>query len=194
MTDTGSTAQVHPAAWVDDEPLATGEVEAELARLRSGPRAASLPLADSSEGRQLRRWVVHTLVARRLLEHEAERRGFDAASAPRVEEVLPSRAAALGLGGLLASALRQSPAARAVYAAVTGDVRVCDDDVQAYLARNGGPGSGAVADAARALLTEARKREAFLDWHSEQAATRVRLEPGHEHPGDPHQPDATHRH
>lgn len=194
MTASAHPGHLHPAAWVDDEPLATAEVDAELARLRSGPRAASLPLADSAEGRQLRRWVVHTLVARRLLEHEAERRGFDTAAAPPVGQVLPSRAAALGLGGLLASALRQSAAARAVYAAVTGNVRVCDDELEAYLARNGGPGSGSVADAARAVLTEARKREAFLDWHSAQAATRVRLEPGHEHPGDPQQPDATHRH
>jgi [acyl-carrier-protein] S-malonyltransferase len=35
---------------------------------------------------------------------------------------------------------------------------------------------------------------AFARWLDEAAADRIRLAPGFEHPADPRQPDATHRH
>lgn len=194
MTAAAHTRHGHPAAWVDEEPLDVDDVDAELARLRSGPRAGLLPVAESSEGRQLRRWVAQSLVARRLLEHEADRLGLGADADPGVERVVPHRMAAMCLGGVLASVLRQCGPARAVYAAVTAAVPVPDEDVTAYLARASGNPTPAAAEAARALLTEARRREAFLDWYAVQTSTRVRLEHGYEHPGDPHQPDATHRH
>ena len=194
MTATAQSTHAHPAAWVDGEPVDPAIVEAELTRLRNGPRAAVLPHAASSEGRQLRRWVAQTVVARRLLENEADRRGLRDEPAPGTDDVLPSRAAAMGLGGVLASVLRRSGPARAVYVAVTADVEVSDEEVRAYVARSGASRSGDAEEAARAALTEARRREAFLDWHSLQAVARVRLEHGFEHPGDPGQPDATHRH
>ena len=43
------------------------------------------------------------------------------------------------------------------------------------------------------LLAAARRR-AFGDWLEARRAELVRLAPGYEHPGDPHQPDNTHRH
>lgn len=43
------------------------------------------------------------------------------------------------------------------------------------------------------LLAGARRR-AFTAWLDRHAAAAVALAPGFEHPGDPHQPDNTHRH
>lgn len=43
------------------------------------------------------------------------------------------------------------------------------------------------------LLAPARRR-AFTAWLDQRMATEVRLAPGYEHPGDPNQPDNTHRH
>lgn len=43
------------------------------------------------------------------------------------------------------------------------------------------------------LLAAARRR-AFTAWLDREMVTRVRLAPGYEHPGDPGQPDNTHRH
>lgn len=43
------------------------------------------------------------------------------------------------------------------------------------------------------LLVAARRR-AFTAWLDRHVAERVRLAPGYEHPGDPGQPDNTHRH
>lgn len=43
------------------------------------------------------------------------------------------------------------------------------------------------------LLAGARRR-AFTAWLDREMAARVRLAPGYEHPGDPGQPDNTHRH
>lgn len=48
-------------------------------------------------------------------------------------------------------------------------------------------------DIAEWLLAGARRR-AFTAWLDRELATRVRLAPGYEHPGDPGQPDNTHRH
>ena len=45
-----------------------------------------------------------------------------------------------------------------------------------------------------AQLLAAARRRAFTTWLDERMTTRVRLAPGYEHPGDPTQPDNTHRH
>lgn len=49
------------------------------------------------------------------------------------------------------------------------------------------------AEVSEWLLAGARRR-AFTAWLDREMATRVRLAPGYEHPGDPGQPDNTHRH
>lgn len=198
-----------PAAWVGDRRVEVAEVDAEVTRLREGPRAALLPVAESAEGRQLRRWVTQTLVARAVLEREAGLRGLG--DGPPTAVVLPDRLAATTLGGVLASVLRSSGPARAVYADVTLGSAVTTTEALAYLERSTSAAPGQLvaptdpqladaqlADAqlaeASARLTAARARQVFLDWFSARTAELVRLEPGHEHPGDPHQPDATHRH
>jgi [acyl-carrier-protein] S-malonyltransferase len=51
-----------------------------------------------------------------------------------------------------------------------------------------------VRDRIAAELGERRRQQAFARWLDEAAAARIRLAPGFEHPADPRQPDATHRH
>jgi len=51
-----------------------------------------------------------------------------------------------------------------------------------------------VRDEIAARLTERRRQTSFARWLDAQVAARIRLAPGFEHPADPHQPDATHRH
>lgn len=51
-----------------------------------------------------------------------------------------------------------------------------------------------VRDRLAAELTVRARQTAFARWLDAETATRVRLAPGHEHPADPANPDATHRH
>jgi [acyl-carrier-protein] S-malonyltransferase len=51
-----------------------------------------------------------------------------------------------------------------------------------------------VRDSIAAELGERRRQLAFARWLDAAAARRIRLAPGFEHPADPRQPDATHRH
>lgn len=51
-----------------------------------------------------------------------------------------------------------------------------------------------VRDEIAARLRSAARRRAFTAWLDRQVAAEVRLAPGYEHPGDPGQPDNTHRH
>jgi [acyl-carrier-protein] S-malonyltransferase len=191
---------VHAAAWLGDAPVLTTEVDAYLDRVRAGPRAALLPVAHSPEGRQLRRWATQVVVTRRLLELEAATLGHGVA--PAVEAIVPDRLAALELGGIVANVLAHSVPARRVFAEVTRSVQASAQDVAAYYARN--LDEFPEADRPRALelvaddigrsLTASLRRRCFVEWLDRRRATLVRLEPGHEHPGDPRQPDATHRH
>ncbi|MBO3748483.1 peptidyl-prolyl cis-trans isomerase [Streptosporangiaceae bacterium NEAU-GS5] len=59
----------------------------------------------------------------------------------------------------------------------------------------GGPEPyAAVRRAILAALAEEGADRAFSRWLETSCAEQVRLMPGYEHPGDPRQPDATHRH
>jgi [acyl-carrier-protein] S-malonyltransferase len=196
-----ATVHAHTAAWVAGAPVPTAEVDAQLDRLRAGPHAGLLPLADSAEGRQLRRWATQVVVTRALLEVEAAARGLD--PTPQVEAIVPDRQAALELGGIVANVLAHSAAAQGVFAEVTRSVQASADDVAAYYTRNRDEfvdPTGrqrpleAVAEGIAVNLTSSLRRRFFLDWLDRRRACLVRLEAGHEHPGDPHQPDATHRH
>jgi [acyl-carrier-protein] S-malonyltransferase len=160
-----------------------------------------LPLADSAEGRQLRRWATQVVVTRHLLEAEAAARGLSPTQ--HVEAIVPDRQAALELGGIVANVLARSTAAQMVFAEVTRSVQASAADVGAYYERNRDefldptgrprPLDDVADDIARSLTSSLRRRR-FLDWLDGRRAELVRLEAGHEHPGDPHQPDATHRH
>jgi [acyl-carrier-protein] S-malonyltransferase len=123
---------------------------------------------------------------------------------------MPDPTARLEIGSVAAAALAD-PAARALFAHVTADVSIGDDDVVDYHTRNplrfatpppgrDGWRAPAVADLdqARCLIADhlraAARRRAFRLWLDARRAALVRLAPGYEHPGDPRQPDNTHRH
>lgn len=188
------------------------EVEAREARLREGPLAAALPATGTSEGRQLRRWLTQLIVTERVIAAEATTLGVTARDAPAEAELLPDTTARLEIGSIAAAAL-SDPGARALYVRVTAAVDVSDDDVANYHARNPLRFAATAADdhgwrarpvtapplhEVRALIAEhlraAVRRRAFRVWLDQRRAELVLLAPGYEHPGDPRQPDNTHRH
>ncbi|WP_431895025.1 DUF7158 domain-containing protein [Nonomuraea sp. bgisy101] len=118
--------------------ITAGEVDARVAELRRGPRAALLPAPATAEGRQLRRWTAQVLVTERLLHDEARRHGLSAPpDAPR--RLPPS--ARIDLGSVLAAVLATSPPAWATYDLVTADVTVSDAAVHDYRDRLHGSGA-----------------------------------------------------
>jgi [acyl-carrier-protein] S-malonyltransferase len=256
------------AATVAGEAVWAADVDAELDRLRAGPQAGRLPAPGTQDGRQLRRWVAQRVVLRRLLEQEA--RTLPRGDGPGVHcPETPFRPDPAVLGAATADVLATSPAARAVYAAVTAAEAADEADLLAYYRRNldryttpdrwairaarsvpdlatttpvpidpgtlprpirsalatAGPGqviapaSGAAAgawaggyvvldavlpggarayedarDEVAAVVLGRRRQVAFARWLDARAAAVVTLEPGYEHPADPGNPDATHRH
>jgi [acyl-carrier-protein] S-malonyltransferase len=186
---TGSRITV--AATVDGVPVLVDDVDAREALLRDSAVASSLPRPGTSEGRQLRRWLTQLLVTEQVVAAEAGARGLSADSAPTEVELLPDMTARLEIGSVAASVLAD-PLARALFASVTAAVDVTDDDVASYRGRN--PlrftNSADIAD----HLRGAARRRAFRLWLDARCAAAVRLAPGYEHPGDPRQPDNTHRH
>ncbi|MFP1152629.1 malonyl CoA-ACP transacylase [Mycobacterium sherrisii] len=199
-------------ATVAGAPVAVEELDAAEAGLRNGPRAAALPARGTSEGRQLRRWLTQLLVTERVVAVEVAARGLTARHAPAEPEVLPDPTARLEIGSVAAAVLAD-PRARALYADVTAGVRVGDDEVAGYHARNplrfaelrpdrdgwctpshATPPLAQVRSAIAAHLLGAARRRAFRLWLDARRAELVELAPGYEHPGDPRQPDNTHRH
>jgi [acyl-carrier-protein] S-malonyltransferase len=199
-------------ATVDGISVSVDEVDAREARLRAGPLAAALPIGGTSEGRQLRRWLTQLIVTERVVAAEAAARGVSADNAPAEAELLPDITARLEIGSIAAAALAD-PRARALFVRVTADVDVSDDDIAAYHDRNPlrfsdsqPDGHGWRAPAANAPplaqvrltiaehLRAAARRRAFRVWLDQRRADLVRLAHGYEHPGDPRQPDNTHRH
>ncbi len=209
MSDMSRTS---PVATVAGAPIPVDELDAAEARLRDGPRASVLPAGDTSEGRQLRRWLTQLIVTERVVAAEAAARRIAACDAPTEAELLPDATARLEIGSVAAAALAD-PRTRALFAAVTADVRVNDDDVADYHTRNplrfapprperhgwrapplAGPPLEQVRSAIAELLLGAARRRAFRTWLDSRRAELVELAPGYEHPGDPRQPDNTHRH
>ncbi|ORW44156.1 malonyl CoA-ACP transacylase [Mycobacterium paraense] len=199
-------------ASVAGDPVSVDEVDAAEARLRRGPRAAVLPAGGTAEGRQLRRWLTQVIVTERVVAAEAAARGLTGRDAPAQAELLPDATARLEIGSVAAAVLAD-PRARALFADVTAAVRIGDDDVAAYHARNPlrfaaprpgpdgwrapprtGPPLAQVRSAIAEHLRGAARRRAFRMWLDARRAALVRLAPGYEHPGDPRQPDNTHRH
>lgn len=199
-------------ATVAGTPVAVDEVDAREARLRSRPHAAALPISGTSEGRQLRRWLTQLIVTERVVAAEAAVRGLNAQDAPTEAELLPDVTARLEIGSVAAAVLAD-PGARALFADVTAAVRVGDGYVADYHARNPlrfaapqpgphgwrapslvGPPLSEVHAAIADHLRGAARRRAFRVWLDARRAALVRLAPGYEHPGDPRQPDNTHRH
>ncbi|OSC42479.1 DUF7158 domain-containing protein [Mycobacterium decipiens] len=202
----------HLIATVAGVAVPVDEVDEWEARLRSGPRAAALPASGTSEGRQLRRWLTQLIVTERLVTAEAAARGLTVADAPTEADLLPDVTARLEIGSVAAAVLAD-PRARALFADVTAGVEVTDDDVAGYHVRNPlrfaalcpgahgwrapavvPPPLGQVRHAITEHLLGAARRRAFRVWLDAHRAALVRLAPGYEHPGDPRQPDNTHRH
>ncbi|MDT5224419.1 MAG: [acyl-carrier-protein] S-malonyltransferase, partial [Mycobacterium sp.] len=100
-------------ATVAGAPVAVAEVDGREARLRAGPRAAALPAAGTSEGRQLRRWLTQLVVTERVVAAEAVARGLHATAAPTEDDLLPDVTARLEIGSVAAAALAD-PRARAL--------------------------------------------------------------------------------
>ena len=191
------------AATVAGRPVAVAEVDAREAALRDSPQTAALPRPGTSEGRQLRRWLTQLLVTERVIAREAEVLGVSVTSAtPDEQAVLPDLTARLEIGSVAATVL-SDPLARAVYAAVTAGVDVDDATVADYHRRNPKrfapdgsrtPELRSTGPLIAEMLRGAARRRAFRIWLGQRRAELVRLAPGYEHPGDPRQPDNTHRH
>lgn len=205
-------SHAHVAATVAGVDVLVADVDAREAALRQAMPAAALPRAGTSEGRQLRRWLTQLLVTERVIAAEAADAGVTGAGAPSEDELLPDDSARLEIGSIAAAAL-SAPLARAMYVHVTADVDVTDDEVCDYHARNPlrfaerqrsetgwrtATLEAPALDTARALIAAhlrcAARRRAFRLWLDARRAELVRLAPGYEHPGDPRQPDNTHRH
>jgi [acyl-carrier-protein] S-malonyltransferase len=191
---------VDVAATVAGDPVEIAEVDAREAALRNSPQKAALPRPGTSEGRQLRRWLTQLLVAERVIAREAEQLGVTVTSAtPDEQSVLPDLTARLEIGSIAANVLA-APLARAVYAVVTADVDVDDATVADYHLRNPnrlspkGSQFDEVAPSIAEMLRGAARRRAFRIWLEQRRAALVWLAPGYEHPGDPRQPDNTHKH
>jgi [acyl-carrier-protein] S-malonyltransferase len=197
------------AATVAGRVVTVAEVDERETELRATVLASALPRPDTSEGRQLRRWLTQLIVAERVV--EAEPVDVFSADVPAEHDLLPDTAARLEIGSIAASVLR-AERARAVFVRVTADVRVDDAEVAEYHARNPSRFSTPVVvdgwwhhppvpqtlDEARPavaahLLASARRRR-FRLWLDARRAELVALAPGYEHPGDPRQPDNTHKH
>lgn len=193
-------------ATVAGSAVEVAEVDAMEAALRGSDVAATLPSPGTSEGRQLRRWLTQLAIAERVVAAAAAELDVREHAVPTEDDVLPDAVARLDIGSIPAAVLRR-PLARAVFAHVTAHVTVPAADVEAYRARNplrfrepvttAGPGwtrrPAAPADVARELLGAARRR-AFATWLDQRRAELTVLAPGYEHPGDPRQPDNTHKH
>ncbi|CAM4472017.1 hypothetical protein MB901379_00843 [Mycobacterium basiliense] len=203
---------VELVATVAGAQVRVDDVDAREARLRNGPRAAALPARGTSEGRQLRRWLTQLIVTERVIDAEVAARGLTECSVATEAELLPDVTSRLEIGSIAAAALTD-PRARALFADVTAEVTVTDDDVADYHIRNplrfaaptpdrhgwrrpavAGPPLEQVRRAIAELLLSAARRRAFRVWLDARRAALVELAPGYEHPGDPRQPDNTHRH
>ncbi len=173
-------------------PVSVDEVDAREARLRASRLASSLPRPGTSEGRQLRRWLTQLLVTERVVAAEASARGLSADGAPAEDDLLPDMAARLEIGSVAASVLAD-PLARALFASVTAGRRRHRRRGRGLprrnplaLRRHRKPSPNTCAPPPGAARSGS-------GW-TPGAPTLVRLAPGYEHPGDPRQPDNTHRH
>jgi [acyl-carrier-protein] S-malonyltransferase len=152
------------------------------------------------------------IVTERVVAAEAAALGVSATDPPTEDALLPDETARLEIGSVAAAVLAD-PLARAVFVHVTAAENVSDDEVVGYHARNPlrfaapvcdrhgwripavtAPPLAQVQPLIIAHLRAAARRRAFRVWLDARRAALVLLAPGYEHPGDPRQPDNTHRH
>ena len=200
------------AAVVAGKPVSVSEIDEREAAVRAGNLASALPRPGTSEGRQLRRWLTQLVVAERVVAVEAATLGTGPGDVVGEDELMPDMAARLEIGSVAAAVLA-TPLGRAVFVEVTRAVEVSDTEIAAYHARNPmrfvakpvvqkqgwrakpvPPQFDQVRDRIAEHLLAAARRRAFRLWLDVRCAELVELAPGYEHPGDPRQPDNTHRH
>lgn len=184
------------AAWVDGTPITAAEVDERLERLRRRDLASALPVADSREGRQLRRWVTQVAVVEHLCRAEVKARDTDTCTPPsRPDAAFGSRvtrAEAAALGSIVAAAWAVEPAVATAAAMVTADITLTPAERhRAHRLATAGDGQPVWSVAE---LTASARIEAFSRWLAAATHTRVRLAAGYEHPGDSAQPDNVHQH
>ncbi len=164
--------------WIDEQPISRELLDARLASLRSGPRAGALPASGSSEDRQLTRWTAQVLFTEQICRLEARRRELTPGTPAELDPV-----GAVQLGSINAAAWRSCPEVSAVFEAVTSSPQL--PDVAAW----------ARVDAVTlARLRHGERLREFARWLDRRRSESLRHAPGFEHPGDPSQPDNTHRH
>ncbi|MGW2637100.1 peptidyl-prolyl cis-trans isomerase [Streptomyces sp. NPDC001348] len=204
------------AALVCGETVGKDRVEVLLASVPPRGRDAR-PESLARAERQRRRWATQVVVVDELARRACAERG-----SPPPQEVPPARLPAVpesdvaDLGSIVATALARSPAARALLAELEAEQEVPEAVVREYydnnpdrfltsgaLRRGVEPFGGATPEdflpyerAREGIERELRRaagRRAFLDWLDLGRSGVVYAE-GHEHPGDPTQPDHDHRH
>ncbi|WP_018349045.1 DUF7158 domain-containing protein [Longispora albida] len=111
--------------YVDGAPVPVRLLDVRLAELRAA-RPHALPVPESPEGRQFRRWTAQVLLT------EALCAGSDlslASLAPVLDQ-----AGAVDFGSITAAAYERSPAVRAAFVARTAGVTVPESEVDRYWA------------------------------------------------------------
>ncbi len=121
------------AATVGSEIITAADVDAREREIRAGVRRHALPRPGTSEARQLRRWLTQVLVAEKVVAGTAL--GPNVGPVPAEDEILPDTVARMEVGSVAAATLGDRRG-RAVYAMVTAGVRITDDELAAYHARN----------------------------------------------------------
>ncbi|MFH9003185.1 peptidyl-prolyl cis-trans isomerase [Streptomyces afghaniensis] len=191
-----------------------GRVDMRLRRVGATSHDAA---AQARRHRQQRRWATQVIVTDELARHACAERGL-----PPPDDVLPMHLLTIpetdvaDLGSIIAAALAHSPAARALLAALEREQHIPETAVRDYYDRNqdrfltpealrrgvdpyNAPDPSDihpyehVQDGIAQQLRHAAARRAFFDW-LDQARAGVVYAEGHEHPGDPSQPDHEHRH
>ncbi|MFI1209846.1 peptidyl-prolyl cis-trans isomerase [Streptomyces sp. NPDC020802] len=208
------------AALVDGEALSARHVDTLLTAVP--PRdPGTRPDASARAERQRRRWATQVVVVDELARRACAERGLRPPEEARPSEILAvAEADVADLGSIVAAVLAHSPAARALLAALEAEQDVPAAAVRDYYDRSpdrfltqdalrrgvdpfgdhsGGaqPSDFLPYEAVRAgIAHELRRsagRRAFFSWLDEARAAVV-YAAGHEHPGDPSQPDHEHRH
>jgi hypothetical protein len=106
-------------ASVAGRPIPLSRLEERVVQLRRGPRGRHVPPDGGAESLTFRRWIVQELVSDEVLAHEARAAGIthDTEGSSRVRGITPA-------------------ALDELFALVTADVSVDEDDAHAYYERN----------------------------------------------------------
>lgn len=124
--------------WVGGRPVPRAPLDARVRELREGPLSAALPVAGSSEDRQLARWLTQVILTEVLCEDEARSRGLVPLEGPPLDQL-----AAVELGSITASAYNGNPWVRALFETVETDIpsawrsTASPDHEELFLVRHG---------------------------------------------------------